>query len=87
MDITIKEVSKLEIEKYNILSWSIWSCYISSFDWELSEGSCLIIQGEVIIKTKLETITISAGDFIIFLKGLKCHWQVIQPIKKHYTFT
>ena len=28
----------------------------------------------------------SAGDFVVFPKGLKCRWRVIKPVRKHYTF-
>ena len=88
MNIKIKRLSNLEINRENVLNWPIWKCDISSFNWEYpNEESCLILTGEVVVTTPIETVKIVAGDFIIFPKGLKCHWKVLQPIKKHYAFT
>ena len=71
----------------DILSWPIWTCDVSEFDWQYGEReSCLLVEGEVEVKTDFETVTFSAGDFVIFPSGLKCHWKVIKPVRKHYTF-
>ena len=68
-----------------ILSWPIWTCDTSEFDWEYEEKeSCLLLEGEV--ETDLETVNFSAGDFVVFPSGLKCRWKVIKPVRKHYTF-
>ena len=73
---------------YNdIDSWSVWECPISAFDWEYGENEvCLIIDGEVIVTTDDETVTINKGDFVKFPKGLKCKWNVLKPIRKYYKF-
>ena len=69
-------------------SWPIWTSKPNHFDWEYKEEEhCYIIEGEATIE--LETsppVTISPGDYIIFPKGLKCHWTVHKFIRKHYTF-
>jgi len=31
-------------------------------------------------------VIIEAGDFVVFPKGLTCRWNVLQPIRKHYSF-
>jgi len=38
------------------------------------------------VTTDHEEVTIEPGDFIIFPKGLSCHWRVLKPIRKHYSF-
>ena len=69
------------------ITWSIWSCEISSFDWEYSdEEHCFIIRGEAIISYNSHYITISKGDYLIFPKGMKCYWKITQKIKKYYKF-
>ena len=69
------------------MSWSIWTCDISEFEWEYNDQECcFFLEGEVSIKTDFETIQIKSGDYVVFPKGLKCHWNVIKPIKKHYIF-
>ena len=71
------------INALNVYSWPIWSCEVSEF--QCSE-TCLILEGRVIVTTDYEDVTIKAGDFVVFPKGLSCHWNVIQPIRKHYSF-
>jgi uncharacterized cupin superfamily protein len=29
-------------------------------------------------------VTIVAGDLVTFLAGLRCHWRITAPIRKHY---
>ena len=87
MNIKINKLSNEEISDLGILGWPIWSCDISEFDWEYSdEESCLLLEGEVEVKSEFETVRFSAGDFVVFPKGLKCHWKVTRPVRKHYTF-
>ena len=83
MNIIIKKNKNIEIYK----DWPIWSCKISKFDWEYSEEEhCYIIEGKVIVSTVDDYLNISKGDYVVFPKGLKCHWNVIKPIKKYYDF-
>jgi len=67
--------------------WPIWTCEISEFDWEYAESEvCLLLEGKVLIQTETDSIMIQSGDFVSFPKGLKCRWQVLQPVRKHYEF-
>ena len=87
MNIIIIKLSENEIIEMGIRSWPIWSCEISKFDWEYSDQeSCLLLDGEVEVKSEFETVRVSAGDFVVFPKGLKCCWKVTSPVRKHYTF-
>jgi len=87
LKITIKHLSDSKIAEENILQWPIWSCEISEFDWEYSDQeTCLLLEGEVEVSSEFETVRFSAGDYVIFPKGLKCRWKVMQPVRKHYSF-
>ena len=87
MNIVITKLSENEMVEKGVRSWPIWSCEVSEFDWEYSdEESCLLLDGEVEVKSEFETVRFSAGDFVVFPKGLKCYWKVISPVRKHYTF-
>jgi len=87
MQIQIQQLSEAEIQQKGINSWPIWTCGISEFDWEYSEQeSCLLLEGQVEVTADLETVRFSAGDFVVFPKGLQCKWKVIQAVKKHYKF-
>ncbi len=87
MKIEIKKLSEQEIKQMGIRTWSIWTKEISTFDWYYdSKEMCLLLEGKVKVKTDDDEVTFGKGDFVIFPKGLKCVWQVIEPVKKHYKF-
>ena len=88
MKITIKHLSESKIAEQNILQWPIWTCEISEFDWEYSdEEACLLLEGDVEVKTAFETVNFSTGDYVVFPRGLKCRWKVTKPVRKHYSFS
>jgi len=87
LNIQIKKIVEEDITSQSIRSWPIWSCQESEFDWEYAEEEvCYLLEGEVQIQTEFETVKLSPGDFVIFPKGLKCHWKVTSPVRKHYSF-
>ena len=88
MTIEITHPNDEEIEEKGVLSWPIWSCEISEFEWEYDQQeSCLLLEGEVEVKSDIETVKFGGGDFVVFPKGLKCKWKVIRPVRKHYSFS
>ena len=88
MKIKIENLPKEKIIEKGITTWPIWSCEVSEFDWEYdAEESCLLLEGDVEVKTEFETVHFSAGDYVIFPKGLKCRWKVTKPVRKHYSFS
>ena len=87
MNIIINKLSDEEINNMGILSWPIWTCDVSEFDWEYSEQeSCLLLEGEVEVSSNFETVKFGVGDYVVFPKGLKCRWKVTKPVRKHYSF-
>jgi hypothetical protein len=87
MKIEIIKLSESKITDKNILQWPIWTCEVSEFNWEYSdEEACLLLEGEVEVSSEFETVRFSAGDYVVFPKGLKCRWKVMQPVRKHYSF-
>ena len=88
MNIIINKLSNEEINDMGILSWPIWTCEISEFDWEYGDPeSCYLLDGDVEVKSDFETVQFSAGDFVVFPKGLKCRWKITRPVRKHYSFS
>ncbi len=85
------KVEKVTDEKLNALdinSWSSWECEPSTFDWEYdSNETAYVLEGKVKVKTADEEVEINKGDLVTFPKGLKCTWNVIEKIKKVYTFS
>ena len=85
--VIIQKLSTEEIEERGIQQWPIWEKEVSQFDWEYSgDEECLILEGEIIVKTDKESYNIGVGDFVTFKSGLKCIWEVIKPVKKYYNF-
>lgn len=86
--ITVSRPDKKNIEETGVLDWPIWEKEVSSFDWEYdSEETCFIIEGKArVVPEQGESVEFSAGDMVIFPAGMKCVWNVISPIKKHYKF-
>ena len=88
MNIQINKLTASEIAKKEIKSWPIWTCDVSEFDWEYSEQeSCLLLEGEVEVSSDFETVKFSAGDYVVFPRGLKCRWKVTKAVRKHYSFS
>ena len=87
MKIEIIKLSESKITEKNILQWPIWTCEVSEFNWEYSdEEACLLLGGEVEVSSEFETVRFSAGDYVVFPKGLNCRWKVAKPVRKHYSF-
>ena len=88
-DVIVKKPSAEESE--NCKGWPIWTCDVSTFDWDYTQTEhCLILEGKVTVKGRLtgedEEVTFGPGDFVTFPVGLKCTWQVSEAVKKHYNF-
>lgn len=71
-------------------TWPIWECGVSKFEWEYTQTEkCLILEGKVTVTDNPETgqsVSFGPGDFVTFPSGLKCHWDITEPVRKHYTF-
>ena len=85
MEIIVRKPSEKEVAEMK--SMPVWACDVSEFDWYYdSEETCLIIEGDVMVKYGSKSVSFTAGDYVIFPKGLSCVWQVRKPVKKHYEF-
>jgi hypothetical protein len=65
-----------------------WTKEKSTFDWEYDDTeTCYLLDGQVRVTTDQgEVVEFGAGDLVTFPKGLKCVWEVRQPVRKHYRF-
>lgn len=85
--VIIEKLNENEIDQRGIKHWPIWTKEVSTFDWYYdTDEECLILDGEVDVRTDDGVCTIKAGDFVTFKQGLKCVWEVKKPIRKHYNF-
>lgn len=88
MEVRIKKPTEEELKKLDLKEWSEWSSEVTKFPWEYDEDeSCYILEGRVIVETEEgKKYEIKKGDLVTFPKGLKCRWDVREPIRKLYTF-
>ena len=87
MRIEIDQLDREELEEMDVFSWPIWEHDEDKFEWYYDKTeTCYILEGEVTVTTEFESVTIEAGDFVTFPKGLECVWDIQSAIKKHYKF-
>jgi uncharacterized cupin superfamily protein len=83
--ITVRKPNKQELEQAK--TWPVWSKAKSTFPWEYDEQeTCYIIKGKAVVKSDREEARLGPGDYVIFPKGLKCTWTILEDIEKHYKF-
>lgn len=87
MKIKINHPSEERLQELDIKTWDKWECSQSIFEWEYSqEEVAYVFNGRAKIKSEWEEVEINSGDLVVFPKGLKCEWTVIEPIKKVFKF-
>ena len=87
MKIEVRKPLENELIDSDIVSWPIWECEVSTFDWTYSDKeTCYLLEGEVTVKTDTETVHFCAGDIVVFPSGLSCVWEVKKAVRKHYQF-
>lgn len=79
--------TKSRLETLGVSKWPTWSKEVSTFPWVFPEQEiAYILEGEVVIKPNdgSAAVTFRKGDLVTFPAGLRCTWEVKQPLHKHY---
>ncbi len=86
MSIKVRKPTEEEIGEAK--NWPTWSKEISEFDWQYDEQeTCYILEGSATVTGKDgQSASFSAGDWVVFPKGLECGWKIDKPISKKYKF-
>jgi len=88
-DVAVSKPTDQEIETCK--GWPIWSCDVSTFDWDYTQTErCLLLEGKVTVTDRPageDSVTFGAGDMVVFPEGLLCVWKVQEPVRKHYDFS
>ena len=51
-------------------------------DWYYDEKTvCLFTQGKAVVDQYGEKVPMEAGDLVTFPQGLRCQWEVLEPVK------
>jgi len=88
-EVIVEKATPEKLKELNIETWAPWSCDESIFDWTyIQDERAYIMEGEVTVtkKDSDESVTLKAGDIVLFKKGFACTWKVTKPIKKVYRF-
>lgn len=85
--IKVYKPTEQELEQQGVLTWPVWTCEPSRFDWHYEDREvCYLIAGKVTVTTGDEVATFGAGDMVEFPQGMDCVWDVAEAVKKHYRF-
>jgi uncharacterized cupin superfamily protein len=74
------------LESLGVSKWPTWSKEVSVFPWHFHEQEIAwILEGECVITPEGGApVTFGKGDLVTFPAGMKCNWEVRQPLHKHY---
>ena len=80
--------SEERLKELGVSSWAIWEKEISKFQIDFDETECAyILEGEILVTpTEGEPVRILPGDLVSFHSGLDSQWEVIKPLRKHYSY-
>jgi uncharacterized protein len=78
--------SPMKLDVMDVDTWPIWTKEVSKFEWSYDTREiCYILEGEAIVTPESgDPVTIGERDLVNFSPGLKCTWEVVAPIRKHY---
>jgi uncharacterized cupin superfamily protein len=88
MEIKVEKLDRQKLDKMGVFGWPVWTKEASRFDWEYdSVEECYFLEGKVTVTAEGgRAVSFGKGDFVTFPKGLKCTWDVREPVRKHYNF-
>lgn len=84
----IHNPEKSYLSDKGIEDWPIWEKPESSFPWTYEDTeTCYFLEGEVIVRPiNGEPVAVGKGDLVVFPAGLTCSWEIIKPVRKHFSF-
>ena len=88
MGVKVEKLSQEALKKKGVFSWSVWEKDISRFNWQYdSVEECYFLKGRVALEMEGGgCVAFGEGDFVTFPRGLKCVWDIKEPVKQHYRF-
>jgi len=80
--------SQERLDELKVSSWEIWEKEVSKFNIDFDETEkAYILEGEILVTPKgEEPVRIVAGDLVFFHEGLDSDWEVVKPLRKHYSY-
>jgi len=80
--------SQERLQELNVAGWPIWEKEVSTFPIDFDETeTAYVLEGEIIVTpVGGEPVRIVSGDLVVFAAGLDSHWEVVKPLRKHYSY-
>lgn len=88
-DIMIEHTpSQQRLDELGVSDWEIWEKAVFAFPWHYdATETCYFLQGDVVVTPEGgEPVQMGRGDLVTFPKGMSCHWDIRQAVKKHFIF-
>lgn len=79
---------QVRLEELGVADWPIWEKEVSEFSIDFDETeTAYVLEGEIIVTpVGGEPVHIVPGDLVVFPVGMDSHWQVVKPLRKHYSY-
>ena len=80
--------SEDRLKELGVANWDIWEKEVSEFPIDFDETeTAYILEGEILVTPEGgEPVRILPGDLVVFPAGLNSQWQVVKPLRKHYSY-
>ncbi len=80
--------SEERLAQLGVSDWEIWEKEVSKFPIDFDETECAyILEGEILVTpAEGEPVRIVSGDLVAFHAGLDSQWEVVKPLRKHYSY-
>lgn len=80
--------SEERLQQLDVSNWAIWEKEVSKFNIDFDETECAyVLDGEILVTPKGgEPVRILPGDLVVFPAGLDSDWEVVKPLRKHYSY-
>ena len=88
MAVRVEKLSQEALKKKGVFGWSVWEKEVSRFNWQYdSVEECYFLEGKVVLEIEGGgPVEFGKGDFVTFPRGLRCVWNIKEPVRKHYRF-
>ncbi|MCB1785103.1 MAG: cupin domain-containing protein [Gammaproteobacteria bacterium] len=80
--------SPMKLEVLGVYDWPIWRKEVSSFPWTYQQQeTCYVLRGRFTVTPEGgEPQSFQRGDLITFPQGMRCTWEILEDVEKHYDF-
>ncbi|KAK6940418.1 (S)-ureidoglycine aminohydrolase, cupin domain [Dillenia turbinata] len=82
-----KNPPQSKLDQLGVTTWKTYEGQPSKFPWFFDATETMyILEGKVKVTVDGHegSFEIGGGDLVVFPKGMKITWDIIEPVKKHY---